>query len=191
MSVSRRSVLARIAAAAMAGPLGLEAAQHVHEAAAAAATTAGGVYKPLALTKHEFDTLKALCEIIVPGASKGGVAEFIDLLSSQNPEMAAIYTGGIAWLDEQMNRRYQADFLDAKADQRTGMLDKIAYRKNLTAELAPGIGFFDWTRRMTVDGYYTSAAGIKEVGYIGNGAVKVFKVPQAAIDYAIKRSPFA
>ena len=84
----------------MAGPLGLEAAQHVHEAAAAAATTAGGVYKPKALTQHEFDTLKTLAEIIVPGASKGSSAEFIDLLSSQNPEMAAIYTGGIAWLDE-------------------------------------------------------------------------------------------
>jgi gluconate 2-dehydrogenase gamma chain len=190
MSVSRRSVLARIAAAAMAGPLGLEAAQHVHEAAAAAATTAGGVYKPKALTQHEFDTLKTLCEIIVPGASKGGAAEFIDLLSSQNPEMSSIYTGGLAWLNEEMKRQYHADFL-AAAEQRTAMVEKIAYRKNRTAELAPGIKFFDWARRMTVDAYYTSAAGIKEVGYIGNRGMKEFKVPQEAIDYAVKRSPFA
>ena len=191
MSLSRRSVLAQIAAAAMAGPVGLEAAQHVHEAAAAAATTAGGLYKPKALTQHEFETLKTLCEIIVPGASKGGSAEFIDLLSSQNPEMAAIYTGGIAWLDEEMKRQYHADFLTAKPEQRTELLDKLAYRKNLTAELAPGIRFFDWVRRMTVDAYYTSAAGIKEVGYMGNRALKEFKVPQEAIDYAVKRSPFA
>jgi len=190
--ISRRSVLARIAAAAMAGPLGLEAAQHVHEAAAAAATaTAGGLYKPKALTQHEFDTLKTLAEIIVPGASRGSAAEFIDLLSSQNPEMAAIYTGGIAWLDEEMKRQYHADFLAAKAELRTEMLDKIAYRKNRTAELAPGIVFFNWARRMTVDAYYTSAAGIKEVGYIGNRARKEFTVPQEAIDYAVKRSPFA
>jgi gluconate 2-dehydrogenase gamma chain len=189
--ISRRSVLARIAAAAMAGPVGLEAAQHVHEAAAAAATTAGGLYKPKALTQHEFDTLKTLAEIIVPGASKGNSAEFIDLLSSQNPEMSAIYTGGIAWLDEEMKRQYHADFLEAKAEQRTEMLDKIAYRKNRTAELAPGIVFFNWARRMTVDAYYTSAAGIKEVGYTGNRALKEFKVPQEAIDYAVKRSPFA
>jgi gluconate 2-dehydrogenase subunit 3-like protein len=189
--ISRRSVLAKIAAAAMAGPVGLEAAQHVHEAAAAAATTAGGVYKPKALTQHEFDTLKTLAEIIVPGASKGSAAEFIDLLSSQNPEMAAIYTGGIAWLDEEMRRQYHTDFLTAKAEQKTEMLDKIAYRKNRTAELAPGIKFFDWARRMTVDAYYTSAAGIKEVGYVGNRGMKEFKVPQEAIDYAVKRSPFA
>jgi len=191
MSVSRRDVLARIAAAAMAGPLGLEAAQHVHDAAAAAATTAGGIYTPKALTKHEFDTLKTLCEIVVPGASKGGAAEFIDLLSSQNPELAMIYTGGVAWLDEEMRRQYHAEFLTASADQKTAMLDQIAYRKNRTTELAPGIIFFDWVRRMTVDAYYTSAAGIKEVGYIGNRARKEFSVPQEAIDYAVKRSPFA
>ena len=189
--ISRRTVLARIAAAAMAGPVGVEAAQHVHEAAAEAATKAGGLYKPKALTQHEFDTLKTLCEIIVPGASKGGSAEFIDLLSSQNPDMSAIYTGGIAWLDEAMRRQYHADFLTAKAEQRTEMLDKIAYRKNRTPELAPGIKFFDWARRMTVDAYYTSAAGIKEVGYMGNRAIREFKVPQEAIDYAVKRSPFA
>ena len=82
MSISRRGAIANIAAAAMVGPVALEAAQHVHETAAAAATTAGGVYKPKALTAHEFDTLKTLCEIIVPGASKGGASEFIDLLSS-------------------------------------------------------------------------------------------------------------
>jgi gluconate 2-dehydrogenase subunit 3-like protein len=175
----------------MAGPVDLEAAQHVHEAAATAATTAGGIYKPKALTQHEFDTLKTLCEIIVPGASKGSAAEFIDLLSSQNPDMATIYTGGIAWLDEAMKRQYHADFLTATADQRTAMLDQIAYRKNRTPELAPGITFFNWARRMTVDAYYTSAAGIKEVGYIGNRASKEFKVPQEAIDYAVKRSPFA
>lgn len=175
----------------MVGPVSLEAAQHVHETAAAAATTAGGVYKPKALTPHEFETLKTLAEIICPGASKGGAAEFVDVLSSQNPEMLAIYTGGIGWLDEAMKRNYQADFLTAKADQRTEMLDKIAYRKNRTEDLAPGIHFFDWARRMTIDAYYTSAAGMKDVGYMGNRAVKEFKVPQEAIDYAVKRSPFA
>jgi Gluconate 2-dehydrogenase subunit 3 len=191
MSVSRRDVLAKIAAAALAGPVGLEAAQHVHEAAAASTATTGGVYKPKGLTPHEFETLKTLCEIIVPGASKGSAAEFIDLLSSQNPEMAAIYTGGLAWLDEAMKRQYHLDFLTAKAEQKTEMLDRIAYRKNRTPELAPGINFFNWARRMTVDAYYTSAAGIKDVGYMGNRAIKEFKVPQEAIDYAVKRSPFA
>ncbi len=41
---------------------------------------------------------------------------------------------------------------------------------------------------MTVDAYYTSAAGLKEVGYMGNVGMTEFKVPQEAIDYAVKRS---
>jgi hypothetical protein len=191
MPISRRTLLTRIAAAAMTAPVGAEAAQHVHEAAAAAAATTGGAYKPKGLTQHEFDTLKTLCEIIVPGATKGGAAQFIDLLSSQNPEMAMIYTGGLAWLDDESRLMYHADFLTAKPEEKTELLDKLAYRKNLTPQLAPGIKFFAWVRRMTVDAYYTSAAGIKEIGYSGNRAVKEFKVSQEATDYAIKRSPFA
>src|ERR1700730_12934585 len=108
---SRREVLAKIAEAVFAGPVGVEAAQPVHATAAEEAKASGGFYKPKALTQHEFDTLKALCELIVPDASQGGAAEFIDLLSSQNPEMAAIYTGGLAWLDMAMKREFQTSFL--------------------------------------------------------------------------------
>src|SRR5579864_6597875 len=187
-STTRREILRKIAAAALAGPIGAEAAQHVHEATARETAAAGGVYKPRALTAHEFDTLKRLCELIVPGASKGGAAEFIDLLSTQNAQMAAIYTGGLAWLDQAAGREFHTTFLAAKPEDQTAMLDKIAYRRNETLEVAAGIHFFDWARRMTVDAYYTSAAGIQELGYLGNKGMSEFKVPQEAIDYAVRRS---
>jgi gluconate 2-dehydrogenase gamma chain len=190
--MTRRDILQSIAAAALAGPVTAEAAQHVHETVAQQ-TKATGTYKAVLLKPHEYDTLKLLCEIIVPGAEQGGAAQFIDTLSSQNPEMAAIYTGGIAWLDSAMRKGYGTDFLMAKPEQRTAMLDTLAYRKNASShpELAPGFRFFNWVRRMTVDAYYTSAAGIKEIGFKGNGARAEFTVPQDAIDYAVKRSPFA
>ena len=54
--------------------------------------------------------------------------------------------------------------------------------------LAPGIRFFDWARRMAVDAYYTSPAGVKELGYLGNRGMTDFKVPQEAVDQAMKRS---
>ena len=186
--IPRRGMLAGIAALALAGPVGLAEAQHVHAAAAADTNVGGGVYKPKALTQHEFDSLRKLSEIIVPGATKGGTAEFVDLLSSQNPEMLAIFTGGLAWLDDSMKRTYNATFLAAKPEQQTALLDQIAYRKNETPELAAGIRFFVWARRLAVDAYYTSPAGIKELGYLGNKGMKEFTVPQEAIDYAVKRS---
>jgi hypothetical protein len=185
---TRREMLRNIAAAALAGPMGVAAAQEVHQTAAKEAVAAGGVYAPKALTAHEFATLKNLCELIVPGASKGGAAEFIDLLASQNPELAAIYTGGLAWLDHGMEREFNATFLAAKPEQQTAMLDRIAYRDDDAPELAVGIRFFAWARRMTVDAYYTSAAGIQELGYLGNKGMSEFRVPQEAIDYAVRRS---
>ena len=185
---SRREVLAKIAAAALVGPIGLDAAQPVHATVGDDAAADGGVYRPKALNQHEYGTLRRLCELIVPGASKGGAAEFIDLLSSQNPDLLTIYTGGLAWIDFAMKREYAASFLAAATEQQTAMLDKIAYRRNRTPELAAGIRFFDWVRQMTVDAYYTSAAGIKELGYLGNTAVVNFKVPQEAIELALKKS---
>jgi len=185
---NRREALFRIATAALTGPLGLEAAQHVHATARADAAAAGGVYYPKAVTQHEFDTLKKLCELIVPGATNGGAAEFIDLLSSQNPEMLAIYTGGLAWIDFAMKREYSLKFLDSSPAQQSALLDRIAYRRNQTPELAAGIRFFDWARRMTVDAYYTSAAGIKDLGYLGNKGMRDFKVPPEAIAYALRKS---
>jgi gluconate 2-dehydrogenase gamma chain len=192
--ISRRDLLQNIALSVTLGGMSLEAAQHVHNVAAAE-KTATGIYKPKALTVHEYKTLEKLADFIIPsddkspGAVASGACEWIDLLASQNPKLLAIYTGGIAWLDRDMQRRYSNDFLTAKTDQQTAVLDIISYRKNESAETGPGISFFDWARRMVVDAYYTSPIGIKDVGYLGNTAVSKFEVPQEAIDYALKRSP--
>lgn len=169
-----------------------EAAQHVHHAVAEVKKT--GPYTAKFFNAHEYQTLSKLADLIIPadehsqGALAGGAPEFIDFLCSQSPELAAIYTGGLAWLDHEMNKRYEATFLAAKPEQQTAMLDLIAYRKNSSAELAPGVQFFNWARNMTVDAFYTSKAGMDDLGYMGNSAMSEFHVPAEAIDYAVKRS---
>ena len=72
----------------------------------------------------------------------------------------------------------------------SGFLDRIAYRKNETPELAGGIQFFTWVRRMTVDGFYTSRVGMRDV-YLGNSPSATFVVPAESLEYALKRSPLA
>ena len=192
--LSRRDLLQSIALSVTLGGLSPAAAQHVHNVAADEKASTG-VYKAKALNPHEYQTLERLAELIIPpdekspGAVASGACEFIDLLASQNPRLLGIYTGGIAWVDQAMKRRYSADFMNAKPNQQTALLDLIAYRKNESAELGPGIEFFEWARRMVVDAYYTSPIGIKAIGYLGNTAVAKFEVPQEAIDYAVKRSP--
>jgi hypothetical protein len=96
----------------------------------------------------------------------------------------------MGWLDDQMRHRYSAQFIDARPDQQTALLDLIAYRRNETShpELGPGIQFFIWVRNMVVDAYYTSKLGMDDLGFMGNGAVAKFTVPEEAIQYALKRS---
>jgi gluconate 2-dehydrogenase gamma chain len=193
--VTRRDLVKiALAATAASGSIDLASAQHVHQAAADNKAANGGVYKPKLFNAHEYATLQKLAELIVPAddvspsALEAGACEFIDLLSSNNTELAAIYTGGIFWLDREMERRYNAHFIEAQPEQRSAMLRLIAYRKN-AEELGPGVRFFDWARMMVVDAFYTSKAGIKDVGYLGNKGMAKFEIPQEAIDYALKRSP--
>ncbi len=151
-------------------------------------------------------------------AVDAGAPEFIDTLSSQNERLAGIFHGGLAWLDAEMRQRYGKRFVEASPQQQTRMLDvlvaaekeeaarrseELVYRRsndyrqfsNYTVKrpspLGPGITFFDWVRKMSVDAFYTSPTGIKDLDYRGNRGMSKYVVPQEAIDWAMKRSPFA
>jgi len=194
LEFSRRDLLARLAAGV--SIVATADAQHVHETMAQEKTAQKGPYKPKALTAHEYATLQRLSDLIIPadehspGALEAAAADFIDFLCNASDEMRNIYTGGILWLDEEMKHRYNGKaFVDAAPEQQTALLDVIAWRKNRSPQLNPGIEFFAFCRRMVADAYYTSPIGFKEVGYMGNGAVAQFSVPKEALDYAMKRSP--
>ena len=196
--ISRRALLGRIGlSVSLAGMgrnvLSAEDAAHVHHMVQAEA--AGAPYRPKCFNPHEYATLRRLVDLIVPadehspGALAAGAAEFIDLLAGANQELAAIYTGGLAWLDEASRRRSGAAFADAPPAEQAALLDLIAYRRNDSPELGPGIRFFAWARNMAVDAFFTSQAGMDYLGFLGNGAVSQFSVPREAIEYALKRSP--
>jgi len=167
-------------------------AQHVHVALSEAKSLSGGAsYQPKCLTQHYFATLRRLGEYIIPGSTDAGAAEYIDFLASRNEDLAAIFNGGLGWMDDYMLKRYKADFLSARTEQQTALLDQLAYKKHATPENAPGQRFWTWARNMVVDAYYTSPVGVQDIGYMGNKALSSFSVPQEAVDYAMKRSPFA
>lgn len=150
-------------------------------------------------------------------ALDAGAPEFIDLLCSQNTKLADIYHGGLGWLDAEMRKRYGKRFVEAGETQQKAMLDTLVkaeaaesarrseelvyqrsavykdftgYTTERASDLGPGVRFFDWVRKMTVDAFYTSPLGVKDLGFKGNGAYSKYVVPQEAIEYAMKRSPF-
>lgn len=193
--ITRRDVLRRLGLTLMAtGVLDRVSAQEVHHFALTAQASNGGSYSPKALTDHEYPTLVQLTDFIIPvengkpGAVAAGAAAWIDMLASENAQLKTIYTKGLAWLDEAMKKRSEKDFVSAAPDQQTALLDLIAYRRNESPELAPGIQFFTMARRMTVDAFYTSEIGIADIDYRGNRPQASYPEPTEAIAYALKRS---
>jgi gluconate 2-dehydrogenase gamma chain len=191
--ITRRDALRRLALALTAtGLLDRVGAEEVHAMTAQAA--AGGAYAPRTFTDARFRTLERLTDLIIPvengapGALAAGCAAWIDMISSENDQLKTIYSNGFAWLDSTMKARGAADFVSATPEQQIALVDLIAYRRNQSPELAPGIEFFTWVRRMTVDAFYTSEIGIKDIDYRGNAPMGSYPEPAESIAYALKKS---
>jgi gluconate 2-dehydrogenase gamma chain len=194
--ITRRTALGRLAVAfAAAGAIERLDAFQAHELVHQTTAASGGRYVPKALSAQQFRTLEGLTDLIIPvengkpGAVRAEVPAWIDSLLAVNDELKARYVKGLAWLDETMQARHQTDFAGSAVAHQTALLDQIAFERNRAPELNPGIDFFILARRMTVDGFYTSPVGMRDI-YPGNTPVAEFKVPPEAYEYVLSRSPF-
>jgi gluconate 2-dehydrogenase gamma chain len=185
--VSRRDILKTLAMGAAGGSvlhmIPAEAAAYAHQVVQKEKTASvAGRYAPKYFSAHQYETLKSLCDAIIPrddhsgGAVEAGAPEFIDLLTSENEEYQGRLGGGLMWLDTFCNDRYGNVYLDCTPEQRTETLDLIAYRKNTlqNPRLSQGVAFFAFLRAMTCDGFYTSKIGIADLQYIGNTSLHEF-----------------
>ena len=185
--VSRRDILRTLAVGAVGGSvlqmIPAEAAEYAHQVVQKEkAASAAGKYVPKYFSAHPYETLKSLCDTIIPkdehsgGAVEAGAPEFIDLLTSENEEYQVELGGGLMWLDNFCTDRYGKTYLECTPEQRTETLDLIAYRKNAKkdASLSQGVAFFAFLRKLTCDGFYSSKIGIADLQYIGNTSVREF-----------------
>jgi gluconate 2-dehydrogenase gamma chain len=184
--ISRRDVLKNLAVGAAGGSvlqmIPAEAAALAHQMVHKEKAASAGKYTPKYFSRHQYETLKTLCDSIIPkdeksgGAVEAGAPEFIDLLCSENEEFQLHIGGGLNWLDSASRDRYEHTYLDSTPAQKKEILDLIAYRKNAKSDpsLAQGIAFFARLRRMTCDAFYTSKIGIEDLQYIGNTALAEF-----------------
>jgi len=186
-SITRRNVLRTLAVGTVAGSvlsvIPLEAAEYAHHLIQAEKSGDAGAYTPKFFLPAQYKTLIKLCDTIIPadadsgGAVEAGAPEFIDLITSENPDFQRRLGGGIAWLDALCSDRYgAASWLDSTPEQQKEMLDLIAYRRNADKDpsLTPAVDFFTLLRSLTADGFFTSKIGIHYVGYIGNTFLREF-----------------
>lgn len=180
-TISRRAILKSLSIGAAAGSvmraIPLEAAEYVHGLIAEEkADSKSGAYISKFFDPHQYQTLQSLCDTIFPadadsgGAIEAGAPEFIDLITSENPEYQAALGGGLKRLDSTCTSLYSNAYLGCTPEQRIEILDRIAFRKNGVQDesLSQGIEFFSLLRNLTADGFFTSKIGIKYLGYKGN-----------------------
>ena len=178
MDRTRRTLLKAISAAPVAAFAVTEAeaqqAHHQAQAARQAARQARAPYRPKFFTPHEYQTVRALVDLIIPkdersgSATDAGVPEFMDFTMVDQPARQTAMRGGLAWLDGEAHRRFDKGFLASTDAERRAILDDISGSGDAPRGLSHGQAFFRAFRDLTASGFWTSKMGIEDLAYIGN-----------------------
>jgi len=130
------------------------------------------------LTDAEMKTVTALCDVILPeddvspAASAVGVPEFInEWVSAPYPDQERdlqTIRGGLVWLNTESDKRYGTAFHTLEEGQQIAICENIHHQPDAGPEFHQAAAFFDRFRWLTLCGFYTTEAGRKDVGYIGN-----------------------
>jgi gluconate 2-dehydrogenase gamma chain len=190
VNVSRRNLFqilgATVPAAALVGAAGPLEAQHNH-GSAADAPASKAPYQRKVFDDHQFQTVKVLCDLIIPADESGpsataaGVPEFLDDWISfrtdqdRSQNFQGEILGGLMWLDHESNKLTGTDFVDAALDKQKQILDRIAYPKKTAKEDHVGMVFFNQFRSLTVSGYFSSKPGVAALPYLGNVPIAEWK----------------
>src|SRR5918992_1654932 len=178
-TMNRRVVLKLLSSAPVAAGFALTEAeaQQAHRQAQAARQTAkrtGTPFKPKFFTAHEYQTVRVLCDLIIPadersgGATDAGVPEFMDFTMVDQPARQVAMRGGLAWLDLECQRRFDKTLVGSTDAERAQVLDDISTDGEVKPGLSHGLAFFRNFRDLTSSGFWTSKMGIEDLGYIGN-----------------------
>jgi hypothetical protein len=161
------------------------AAEQAQQARTTAATTAQP-YKRRFFTAHEYATVIALSDMIIPkdshsgSASDAGAPEFIDYLIAEQKDRHTAIRGGLVWLDTECRGRFDKAFLDCADVQRRQVLDDIAWPKKARPEMSQGVRFFTTMRDLVAGGFWSSKIGVADIGYMGN-TMNPWNGPPAAV----------
>lgn len=127
------------------------------------------VAKPTKLktfTSHEFATLGALTEAILPsgefpGAKEAEVSKFIDFQTVYDRELKRRFRAGLAWLDRRAQARFKRKFRYLNTQQRREILDNLRFKALQQSGDEEGQDFYRLARRYTEMGFYSSRAGLE------------------------------
>jgi len=184
-NVSRRGLLQILGTVpAVAAVVSAETHDHAQQGATSETPVLSGPgYKRQTFDDHQWETVKVLCDLIIPADGRSGsatqasVPEFLDdwiayrIDQDGNENLKATIFGGLMWLDRESNAKFGQDFVKVSVDQQKQLLDRVAYPKKAAKEDSTWVHFFNQFRSLTVSGFFSSKEGVKDLPYLGNTAV--------------------
>ena len=134
-----------------------------------------GQPSPRSLNAHQFATVKAMAEMILPrtdtpGATDVGVAEFIDLMLTDwyYESERTHFLAGLGDVDLRSNSLFGMEFTRCTQPQQSQVLIALgekmvetedARRRSPALSTSGDIDFYPMLRQLTLTAYYTSEAG--------------------------------
>lgn len=139
------------------------------------------------LGEEELRTVAALCDVIIPedehspSAGAVGAHEFVNEWVSApyevNQRDLVLVRGGITWLNVEAGSRFGRQFAELTLAEKQAICDDIAYLPRARPEHRSAARFFDKIRDLTATAFYTTQAGMSDLGYIGNLPMTRFDGP--------------
>lgn len=146
---------------------------------------------PLTFNAAQRRCAAALCGLIIPAdelspsATQLEVHLFIDeWISAPYPDQAkdkTLILQGLAWLDVESQRRHGHRFDQASEAEQRAICDEICWADKAAPERAEAAKFFARFRDLTAGGFYTTPAGSKDLGFVGNIPMAEFAGPPATV----------
>ena len=153
---------------------------------------------PLTFNNAQRQLVIVLCDIIMPAdesspsASSLGVHDFIDeWISSPYPGQKSdrnIILKGLTWIDEEAGRRKSKAFVLLTVKEQLAICQELARDAKDDSRQFPG-SFFYRLRNLVAGGYYTTPAGMKDIGYLGNTPQTEWNGPPQEVLKKLNLSP--
>ena len=142
---------------------------------------------PLTFTAAQHRTAAALCAAIIPAegatpsAAAVGVPDFIDeWISAPYPDQQEDRTpilAGLDWIEREARHRSGKSFAELDDPAVAAICDDLCHAPDARPEFAEAAKFFARFRDLTAGGFYSTPAGMKDIGYVGNTPQAEFKGP--------------
>jgi hypothetical protein len=126
-------------------------------------------WKPVFLNARQNETLIALAESMVPGSTKAQANRFIDLLLSvDKPKSRSEFVESLAALDADALKRFGKGFPALDENQKNVLLTDASGKESALH------GQFENLKGWVSGAYYSSEAGMRELGWTGDYVFETF-----------------